>query len=354
MSTAAIANLGMIFARPLSQNRTAVVDLSKSGDAAFTYDDLDRMANGVARGLRRRGLVPGDRVGVLALNRIEYLAIFFGAMRAGMAPAPINIKLSGEIYDYVIRDSGAKIAFMEPDFAHLTPSGLPTVAFGPEFEAFLDPGPFDPVVPAPGDVALHPYTSGSTGRPKGVLLDHAGQLWGPSTAAWMRPDGVYLVAAPLYHKNALMVTKSAFFTGARIVLMPRFDARTYLAAIERFRPDTISGVPAMIAMLLLERETIARTDLTSVKEVSMGSAPASPSLLKQVRETFNGPTITIQYGVTEAGPACSARIPTACRGRLAPAARLWQGARSCWSRTRIIPPIRAARIQASFGSGTPA
>ena len=118
----------------------------------------------------------------------------------------------------------------------------------------------------------------------------------------MDPDGAYLVAAPLYHKNALMVTKSAFVVGARIVLMPRFDARAYLHAIERFRPEAISGVPAMISMLLLEHDLIGTLDLSSVREVSMGSALASPHLIEEVRRVFKDPKITIQYGVTEGGP----------------------------------------------------
>ncbi|MGZ0186986.1 MAG: AMP-binding protein, partial [Alphaproteobacteria bacterium] len=177
-----------------------------------------------------------------------------------MVPAPINIKLSSEIVDYVIQDSGCKLAFIEDEFLHLVPDGLPTIRFGVEFDDFLDHGPFSATQPASGTVALQPYTSGSTGRPKGVLLDHAGQMWGPSIGKWMRPDGAYLVAAPLYHKNALMVTKSAFYAGSQIVLMPRFDAKTYLKAVERFRPDTISGVPAMITMLMLEKDAIAQTD----------------------------------------------------------------------------------------------
>lgn len=297
-----MTNLGCIFRNHLGQDRPAVVDLSQPGAPEYSFEDLDRMANGVARGLRRRGLRAGDRVGVLALNRIEYLAVFFGAMRAGVAPTPVNIKLAADMVAHVARDAGCKLAFVEAAFADLAPDGVETVAFGPEFERFLDPGPFDAVAPGPGDVALHPYTSGSTGRPKGVLLDHGGQMWGPSTARWMDADGVYLVAAPLYHKNALMVTKSAFFTGARIVLMPRFDAKTYLAAVETYRPSTISGVPAMISMLLLETDAVARADLSSVKEVSMGSAPASPLLLRQIKKVFGDPKITIQYGVTEAGP----------------------------------------------------
>jgi len=295
-------NLGRIFEAHLGQGRTAVVDLAGGAARTYSYDDLDAMANAVARGLRARGLEAGDRVGVLALNRIAYLAVFFGAMRAGVVPAPINVKLAPEIAAYVVRDAGCRLAFVEAAFRDLVPAGVPQVDFDRDFEGFLDPGPFTAATPAPGDVALQPYTSGSTGKPKGVLLDHVGQMWGPSTGAWMDPEGAYLVAAPLYHKNALMVTKSAFFAGSRIVLMPRFDAKTYLGAVEAYRPSTISGVPAMMAMLMLERETLARTDLSSVREVSMGSAPASPLLLRQVREVFGDPRIMIQYGVTEAGP----------------------------------------------------
>lgn len=297
-----MTNLGDIFAAHLGGRRSAVIDLAKPDAPAFSFEALDAMANGVARGLARRGVGRGDRVGVLALNRIEYLAVFFGVMRLGAVPTPINIKLAEDVAAYVIRDSGCRLAFTEPAFAHLTPPGLETVCFDTDFEEFLDPGPFEAVTPTPEMPALQPYTSGSTGKPKGVLLGHAGQFWGPTTGGWMDPDGKYLVAAPLYHKNALMVTKSAFWAGACIVLMPRFDAKTYLKAVETYRPTTISGVPAMIAMLLLERETVAATDLSSVKEVSMGSAPASPLLLRQVREVFGDPRIMIQYGVTEAGP----------------------------------------------------
>jgi len=297
-----VRNLGCIFAGHLGDDRPAVADLSGAAPRTFSYDDLNQMADAVARGLAARGLEAGDRVGILALNRIEYLAVFFGAMRIGAVPAPINIKLSADMVDYIVRDAGCKLAFFEDEFEPLVPKDIARIAFGPGFDAFLDPGSFEAVEPAPDAVALQPYTSGSTGRPKGVLLDHAGQMWGPSTGGWMNPDGAYLVAAPLYHKNALMVTKSAFYAGARIVLMPRFEAKTYLSAVETYRPSTISGVPAMISMLMLETDALARTDLSSVREVSMGSAPASPLLLRRVREVFNDPKITIQYGVTEAGP----------------------------------------------------
>lgn len=297
------SNLGCIFQRHVGAGRPAIIDLrDAAAPATISYDALDTMANAVARGLSSRGLGPGDRIAILALNRVEYLAVFFGAMRAGVIPAPINIKLSTEMVSYVLNDAGCKLAFIEDAFAHLAPAELPKISFDADFQEFLDAGPFEAIETTPDMPALQPYTSGSTGKPKGVLLSHTGQMWGPSTADWMQPDGAYLVAAPLYHKNALMVTKSAFYTGARIVLMPRFDAKTYLKAIEDYRPTTVSGVPAMVAMLMLEQETLAATDLSSVTEVSMGSAPASELLLAQVKTVFGDPHIMIQYGVTEAGP----------------------------------------------------
>ncbi len=295
-------NLGCIFSDHLGQNRKALIDLAEGQERTLTFDELDHLANGVARGLRKHNLKPGDRVGVLALNRLEYLAVFFGAMRSGLVPAPINIKLSPDMISYILEDAGCKLIFAEAEFAHLTPKTIPIVHFGKEFDDFVDFGRFDPFKPAADTVALQPYTSGSTGKPKGVLLSHSGQMWGPTTANWAKPESTFLVAAPLYHKNALMVTKTAFAKGARIVLMPRFDAKTYIQAIEDYRPETISGVPAMISMLMLEKSALKDTDLTSVREVSMGSALAAPLLIRQVQETFNNPKITIQYGVTEGGP----------------------------------------------------
>ena len=115
-------NLGCIFSTHLGGERPAVVDLSKDEQAnAFSYDALNAMADGVARGLRRRGLGVGDRVGVLSLNRIEYLAVFFGSMRMGAVPTPINIKLSSEIVDFILRDAGCKLAFVEKAFGTLVP-----------------------------------------------------------------------------------------------------------------------------------------------------------------------------------------------------------------------------------------
>ena len=179
-----------------------------------TFRELDALCNAVARGLVRSGLEAGDRIAILSLNRHEFVATLLGAMRAGVVPVPINIKLAAETVHYIVRDAGAKIVFTEPGFKRLCPADDRAVEIGGSgasaFERFLDPGDFTAVEPGSDSIAIQPYTSGSTGRPKGVLLTHYGQNWSRRILAHTRgttEKDVILVAAPLYHKNALNAIK---------------------------------------------------------------------------------------------------------------------------------------------------
>jgi acyl-CoA synthetase (AMP-forming)/AMP-acid ligase II len=299
-------NLGVPFIAHAASTRTALVDLHPApAPREHTYRDLDALANAVARGLVRRGLKAGDRVAILALNRAEFVAVLLGAMRAGLVPVPINIKLAADTVGYIVRDAGAKLTFCEAAWAPLLPAGAERVDFDRDFGDFLDPGLFTPVEPAPDTVAIQPYTSGSTGKPKGVLLTHWGQNWSRLILAHTRGTtdrDVILVAAPLYHKNALNAIKQGLTAGAKLVLLPQFNVERYLAAIACYRCTVISGVPTMISMLLARRDLLAQTDTTSVHTVMMGSAPSSPQLLADIRSHFPNARPLVVYGVTEGGP----------------------------------------------------
>ena len=192
-----------------------------------------------------------------------------------------------------MRDAGAKLAFGDPDFRPLCPDEVRFIAFGEDdvdgYDAFVRPGAFESYFPGHSDIAEQPYTSGSTGPPKGVLLTHAGQLWMVDRlieSRGMTADDCSVISAPLYHKNALLAVKSALATGGRIVLFARFDAEQYVRAIERYRPTLLTGVPTMYALILQRQEDLARTDLSSVRACSMGSAPASDNLLDSLARTF--------------------------------------------------------------------
>jgi long-chain acyl-CoA synthetase len=299
-------NLGAPFAAHAAATRTALVDLhGAQAPGEHAYRDLDALANAVARGLVRRGLKAGDRVAILSLNRAEFIAVLLGAMRAGMVPVPINIKLAADTVGYIVRDAGAALTFCEAAWARLLPAEMPRIDFDAAFDAFLDPGPFTPVEPGPQTVAIQPYTSGSTGKPKGVLLTHYGQNWSRLILAHTRgtrEEDVILVAAPLYHKNALNAIKQGLTAGAKLVLMPQFNVERYLEAIAKYRCTVISGVPTMISMLLARRDLLAQTDTASVRTVMMGSAPSSPQLLADIRSHFPNAQPLVVYGVTEGGP----------------------------------------------------
>ncbi|MDB5410878.1 MAG: Long-chain-fatty-acid--CoA ligase, partial [Rhodospirillales bacterium] len=274
MAAFPFTNLGDLIDRSRDLEKVAVIDLGGEAPREVTYAALDAMAMGVARALLGRGLVRGERVAILAANRSEYLAAYFGIMRAGLVAVPVNFKFPAKTIDFILRDSGAKLVFCDGPRREDVPTDLPAVVFGDGFDEFLDRGTFESVVPAANEPAMFLYTSGSTGTPKGVVLSHQSHLW----VVDVRLGGQdlsrhrYLVAAPLYHMNALALSKLACAAHATIVLLPQFTARGYIEAIGRYRATWLTAVPPMIAMMLREPDLLAKTDLSSVEFVRMGSA----------------------------------------------------------------------------------
>ncbi len=303
-------NLGLLFAAHAHEQRDAIVDLhDPERPRSVSYAELDQLCDAVARGLARAGLKPGDRIGILALNRVEFVAALLGSLRAGVVPVPVNIKLAADTVAFILADAGVRLVFTDPGLKRLCPPNLRAIEFGGNgnaaFERFIDPGPYTAFEPAPDSVAVQTYTSGSTGRPKGVLLTHYGQNWSRLVLTWSRRTtarDVILVAAPLYHKNALNAIKQGLTAGALLPLLPQFSVERYLDAIGRYRCTVISGVPTMISMVLAQQERLAATDVSSVHTVMMGSAPASRQLLDELKRHFPQAEPLVVYGVTEGGP----------------------------------------------------
>lgn len=311
MNPSESGNLGDVFAAHANADRIAVVDLyDPANPRELTFRDFNAACDGAANGLMVAGVEPGDRVGILAVNRVEFLEVLFGAMRAGCVPVMINVKLPDDTVEYIIGDAEMKMVFADPDQAHRVPDGVRTVVFGEGTDAFemfkiASDQTFPSFYPGRGDIAEQPYTSGSTGRPKGVLLDHIGQVWmiGKMVESRdIRIDDCSVISAPLYHKNALLAVKTALSAGGRIVLFSRFDAKEYVRAIERYRLTMLTGVPTMYALILQEEELLDATDLSSVRNCSMGSAPASGNLLDNLAARFPQAKLNLNYGITEGGP----------------------------------------------------
>ncbi len=302
-------NLGDLICCDRDLGKLAIIDLGgERGERTYSYDDLDAFANGVARSLLERGLKRGERVAILSANRAEYLFAYYGIMRAGLVAVPINFKFPRETIAFILRDCGAKLVFCDSARGADCDREVPCVRFGMEgtdgFERFLDLGRFAAVTPAADEPAMILYTSGSTGTPKGVVLSHQGHIWVVETrlAGQDLSRHRYLVAAPLYHMNALALSKLACAAHATIVLLPQFNARAYIGATQRYRCTWLTAVPPMIAMMLREQELLARSDLSSVEFMRMGSAPVSASLMAAIRQALPQASVTNAYGTTEAGP----------------------------------------------------
>ena len=300
-------NLGDLIRRDRDLGKIAVIDLGGEFARELSYGELDAMANGIARALFRRGLARGDRVAILSANRAEYLAAYYGIMRAGLVAVPVSFKFPRSTVHFILRDADAKLVFCDRSRAEDCPPDIPAVHFGEDrnrgFGRVLDGSAFDAVVPRAREPAMFLYTSGSTGMPKGVVLSHQSHIWVVETR--LTDDLArrrYLIAAPLYHMNALALAKLACAAHATIVLLPQFTAPAYIEAIGRYRCTWLTAVPPMIAMMLREKELLARTDLSSVEFIRMGSAPVSQSLMKAIRRALPHVSVTNAYGTTEAGP----------------------------------------------------
>jgi long-chain acyl-CoA synthetase len=301
-------NLGDLIPRDRDLAKLAIIDLGGKSERRISFAELDRMAMAVARGLLARGFARGERIAILSANRSEYLATYYGIMRAGLVAVPINFRFPASTIAFILRDCGAKLVFCDPARCGQCPPGIPVVSFGTNgdesFAAFLDIGSFETVPAKPDEPAMFLYTSGSTGTPKGVVLSHQSHIWVVET----RLEGQdiasqrFLVAAPLYHMNALAVSAFACAGHATIVLLPQFTALAYVEAIARHRCTFLTAVPPMIAMMLREHDLLARTDVSSVQFVRMGSAPVSQSLMQALHRALPQAKVTNAYGTTETGP----------------------------------------------------
>jgi long-chain acyl-CoA synthetase len=302
-------NLGQLICRHHDLSKIAIIDLSRRGQAReISYAVLDAMANGVARAIELRGLERGDRVAILSHNCAEYLAAYFGIMRAGLVAVPVNFRFPPKMIDFVLRDAAAKLVFCDSERRSVCPTGVPIVCFGDlgvsGFNQFLNSGGFTEIVPKAGEPAMFLYTSGSSGDPKGVVLSHQSHSWVLETrlAGQDLSRHRYLIAAPLYHMNALALANLAIAGHSTIVLLPSFTARRYIEAIGRYHCTWLTAVPPMIAMMLRESDLLTTTDLSSVEFVRMGSAPVSQSLMSSLKRTLPLAAVTNAYGTTEAGP----------------------------------------------------
>lgn len=285
-------------------------------DRTTTWGEVDRMVHAVASGLVSRGLQPGDRVGLMMFNRLEFVTSYFGILRAGMTAVPLNTGYTTPELRQMVDQAGMRLLITEPDLVSVVASieSLDVLAVGTEqwrrFTVGSTPVPTDPTDPESLAVLL--YTSGTSGRPKAAMLPHRCLLANLEQLALLHdppamvPEDVVLCVLPLFHIYALNATLglTAKFA-ATIVLFERFEVERSLAAVAKHGVTNIAGAPPMY-VAWSGHEELGQA-MRGVRLAISGAAPLPPLLMEQFR-TVTGQPIWEGYGMTECSPVISATL----------------------------------------------
>lgn len=293
----------------------------------ITYGELDRLSTQLALGLKHHfSIQKGDRVAVCLPNWHEFLVVYFAVSKLGAILVPMNIRYRREEVEYILNDSGAKVAFIPREFGgvgHLemfkemfdkvpTFEDLITVRFEDEhylsYRQLIEEAYEKPLPPSHLDyeeeVFTILYTSGTTGRPKGAMLTHRNVVHtGTITAEAMRctPDDVFLVAVPVFHVFGMVPSIiTAVAAEARMVFMDVYKAEEALKLIEQEKITVHHGVPTMF-ILELNHPNFKKYDLTSLRTGIIAAAPCPVEVVRRIR-TEMGCNICVAYGLTETSP----------------------------------------------------
>ena len=307
-------------------HKTAVV----CGEQRFSYAQFAERASRLAGALREAGVKAGDRVAFLSLNCHRLLEAYYGVLEAGAVLLPLNIRLAPRELAYILNDAGAKILFLEKEFAEVVNSFHQDVSTVQTF-FMLDAAPQAPwlssrnyedilaaATPYRADVMSFDenslaelfYTSGTSADPKGVMLTHRNiYLHALSVCLTFqaKAESVDLHTIPLFHANGWGTAHSITFMGGTHVMLQRFTCAEVFRLIERERVDSLSLVPIMATALVNSPER-PKYDLSSLQWVSIGGAASSPTLVREVEEKL-GCACFAGYGLTETAPVLSTAKP---------------------------------------------
>jgi fatty-acyl-CoA synthase len=316
--------------------------LSVEGVDPLTYRELIALRDAYVSALLASQVRPGDRVGVMLRNCVEYWAIHLAIGSIGAITVRINFRLSRDEFLYVVKDSECSMLIVH-DTVLDGLAGRPDVLSLRDIVVLAEGEATEPplwaqsakqwldVKQQPADLSidrtLSPhmimYTSGTTGQPKGAIWTHQGTVmfglmqlmqWGTSS------DRVSMTVGPLYHVGSMEdVLLPTLMSGGHAVMMRsgQFSLRRALDLISSLRVTDALLFPAMIYELL-ERSDMGSIDFSSMKNLLTGGSPLLQSAVNQFNQRFSSVNLWSVYGLTEGGGISCALGPD--EGRLYPEA----------------------------------
>ncbi len=295
------------------------------GDRSVTFREIDKLSDGLAAALAKRGVRSGDRVTIFMPNSVEFVIAFYGTLKAGGVVNPINAQSKEREVRFQVDDAGATAVLYHHALAPVVDAVRSELKGVRAFAVTGDAAPsgverFDDLLLADGpdlassaragmnDLAALPYTSGTTGFPKGVMLTHANLTANQQqffVAVPVRRDDVFLNVLPYFHIYALnLLMTGAISLGATQVIMPRFDMVEYCTLIERRRATVCFIVPPIVLGLAMSPE-VDKHDFSSVRFFFSGAAPLAPDPARRMVQRIGKPIIQ-GYGLTETSPVTHA------------------------------------------------
>nr|WP_308215779.1 long-chain-fatty-acid--CoA ligase [Pseudonocardia sp. DR1-2] len=285
-----------------------------------TWAQLDDRVSRLATVLADRGVDRGDRVAVLGLNSVELVESYLAVLRRGAICVPLNFRLTAGEVAFQLTDCTPTAVLCDDGFAatveaarEQAPSVRTVLTLGEGFGALLagtDPGDWGDDV-ADDEPAYIMYTSGTTGRPKGAVLTHRNLMLHAFLSithlGTAGDDRVSLSGAPLFHIAGLSGMLPTLIAGGRVIIPPSggFDPVATVDTLERERVSSCFFVPAQWQAICAV-PGIAQRDLSALRRITWGAAPASTTLIRTMIDTFPQAMVVTAFGQTECSPVTCA------------------------------------------------
>jgi long-chain acyl-CoA synthetase len=275
------------------------------GERRFTYGQMQDRVRRLASALRARGIRRGENIAVLATNSHHYVECYYATASAGGTFVPLNYRAKLNELEHMIHRATPRLLFYADRYADVLrqlapslPADLRMIALesrgdgGEDVEDLIGSG--DPegeeTDVEESDTSVLMYTSGTTSLPKGVMLtfgDFTSYVVGTIEMADGEPKGVQLLCVPLYHIAGATGIMTSIWAGRKLVLLPQFDAGTWLAAVASEGVTHAFVVPTMLKQIL-DHPGFAQTDLSSLVNLSYGGAPMPLPVVRRALECFPG------------------------------------------------------------------